>query len=401
MVYREIAFTRLELFERVWSTPLLSLAREIGVSDVAIGKACRRAGIPLPGRGYWAQDAKSRPARPRLSKLVQSQQERIKFSVAAEEQSARAPRVVAGREPIIVSEELQSPHRLVAVTQSLARSAKVRADGRVDLDIKRALSMQVSTSQVDRGLRVMDALIKASEAAGATWRIDKDGSTQVVWASEAMKVTLSEKLAKRELPPPEPPKRQAGRRWEPNWAALSSPRFEWVSTGTLSLRVDEYVENYAQRTWNDTATGTLEEKLADVVAGLPAIAEGMKSRREKQEAWQRSWDEQQRLQREAARAAEAQRRLRADLVRATRAWERAMRLRSFCDFVERSMSTWPAEHLTQGRTWLAWAREQADHLQPSSAALQQLVAMKVEIPDWFAGPQSGLRADEAWWGLKD
>jgi hypothetical protein len=31
------------------------LAQEFRVSDVAIAKACRRANIPIPGRGHWAK----------------------------------------------------------------------------------------------------------------------------------------------------------------------------------------------------------------------------------------------------------------------------------------------------------------------------------------------------------
>lgn len=400
-MHREIAFSREELFERVWSTPLLSLAKEIGVSDVAIGKACRRAGIPLPGRGYWAQDAKSRSPRPRLPKAREGTPERVSFSVAADEPLARRPRANPDRHPIEVSETLENPHRLVAATRSLARSAKVRDDGRVDLDFKRALALHVSPTQIDRALCIMDALIKASEAEGARWRVDDSGSTQIVWTAEAMKVTLSEKLTKRELPPPEPPKRRVSGRWEPNWDALHAPRFEWVSTGTLSFRVDEYVENYAQRTWNDTATGRLEEKLADVLAGFPAIAEGIKAKREKHEAWQRDWDEQQRRQREQARAAEVQRRLRVDLVRATTAWERAMRLRSFCDVVERAIAAWPDERRAQGHAWLTWAREQADRLDPSIDRLGELVAMKVALPDAYSGPHSWDRVDDGWWAGKE
>jgi hypothetical protein len=31
------------------------LARRLGISDVGLAKACRRADIPLPGVGYWAK----------------------------------------------------------------------------------------------------------------------------------------------------------------------------------------------------------------------------------------------------------------------------------------------------------------------------------------------------------
>ena len=48
-------FTRLELYQLVWSEPLRKLAPRFGISDVAIAKHCRRSNIPLPGVGYWAK----------------------------------------------------------------------------------------------------------------------------------------------------------------------------------------------------------------------------------------------------------------------------------------------------------------------------------------------------------
>lgn len=54
-------FTREELYELVWREPKRSLAEKLGVSDVAIGKTCRKAGIPVPERGYWARKDAGKP----------------------------------------------------------------------------------------------------------------------------------------------------------------------------------------------------------------------------------------------------------------------------------------------------------------------------------------------------
>jgi hypothetical protein len=48
-----VEFTRKELFDLVWSKPLGDVANEVGVSDVAIGKGCKRANVPRPPQGYW------------------------------------------------------------------------------------------------------------------------------------------------------------------------------------------------------------------------------------------------------------------------------------------------------------------------------------------------------------
>lgn len=47
--------TTAELQHLVWSKPTVELAREFGVSDVAIAKKCKAAGIPKPPPGFWAK----------------------------------------------------------------------------------------------------------------------------------------------------------------------------------------------------------------------------------------------------------------------------------------------------------------------------------------------------------
>lgn len=54
-------FTRQELYDLVWSNPIKKLAAGYGVSDTGLAKACRRANIPVPRRGYWAKLSAGRP----------------------------------------------------------------------------------------------------------------------------------------------------------------------------------------------------------------------------------------------------------------------------------------------------------------------------------------------------
>ena len=59
--------TREQLYELVWSTPVLKLAEQFGVSNVAIAKRCWRLAIPRPPRGYWAKlEFGKNPSRPPL-----------------------------------------------------------------------------------------------------------------------------------------------------------------------------------------------------------------------------------------------------------------------------------------------------------------------------------------------
>ena len=52
---QEPQLTREQLYERVWTTPLLQLAAEFSISSVALAKRCRKLNIPTPPRGYWVK----------------------------------------------------------------------------------------------------------------------------------------------------------------------------------------------------------------------------------------------------------------------------------------------------------------------------------------------------------
>jgi len=54
-------FTRQQLYELVWSTPMVKLAKEFGLSDVGLRKTCVKHGIPTPPLGYWAKLNFGRP----------------------------------------------------------------------------------------------------------------------------------------------------------------------------------------------------------------------------------------------------------------------------------------------------------------------------------------------------
>lgn len=49
MSWKTATLTREELYQLVWERPVQHVAEFMGVSDVALGKTCRRLGIPVPG----------------------------------------------------------------------------------------------------------------------------------------------------------------------------------------------------------------------------------------------------------------------------------------------------------------------------------------------------------------
>jgi hypothetical protein len=79
---RDLSFVELsrdELYEKVWSLPGSKLAKQFGISDVALAKVCKKFGIPRPDRGYWARlEAGQMLSKPPLSPSLDS----AKFNLA-------------------------------------------------------------------------------------------------------------------------------------------------------------------------------------------------------------------------------------------------------------------------------------------------------------------------------
>ena len=47
--------TRQELYNKVWSIPMIKLSKKLGISDKGLAKVCKRYNIPTPYLGYWAK----------------------------------------------------------------------------------------------------------------------------------------------------------------------------------------------------------------------------------------------------------------------------------------------------------------------------------------------------------
>lgn len=52
---KPITVTRAELHRRVWNTPMRTLAKEFGLSDVGLARNCEKHQIPRPPVGHWVR----------------------------------------------------------------------------------------------------------------------------------------------------------------------------------------------------------------------------------------------------------------------------------------------------------------------------------------------------------
>jgi transposase-like protein len=156
-VTTERNFHRSELYALVWSKPILQVAADIGVPDVAVAKACRKHGIPLPARGSWARRQYGHQAsQPPLPALPDGSDPIISFHVGRRSSGQTAPwpaEVETELRPenrIVVPETVESLHRAVRHTRATLLRCKPGSNGLLGASAIDCLNVSVSPSQLER-----------------------------------------------------------------------------------------------------------------------------------------------------------------------------------------------------------------------------------------------------------
>lgn len=179
-----LELTREELYQKVWTTPATKLAEEFGISDVALGKICRRMDVPKPPLGYRRKIETGHEQHiPPLPEPNENTLTSVYITphFQTDQLAAQDPRVrerlAAEWLPenrIVVAETLTDPHPLVALMQHWRE--KVRQEGETEPSDERdsLLDIEVSDRSIDRALRIMDAVLKALEARGYEVKVSRD-----------------------------------------------------------------------------------------------------------------------------------------------------------------------------------------------------------------------------------
>jgi hypothetical protein len=358
-----IKLTREELYERVWSTPATKLAKEFGISDVALGKICRKLDIPKPYPGYWQQLAAGRRVHkerlPPIKKGVPAvtyfypHQPAAPFQPENPEVLARLEQENQPANTITVAETLHNAHPLVRYTRQVLEKDKPDDYGMLSWSWnQRCMNVRVSKTSLHRALRIMDALLKALEARGYSVEVSKEGpmATYILIGDEQVKMRLWEKAnrSEREL--------TAEQKKKP--AHEISNRWVYSPSSKLIFEIDEYVDGF-QKKWTDKVQRPLEAQLNEVLAGLILAVEALRLRRIEREEAQRRQREQER------RHMEDQERHRY-LEQHREAWSESQRLREFLRACEASFAEHKGELALDSpeAKWLRWAYRYADRIDP-------------------------------------
>lgn len=204
--------SREALYIKVWETPTVKIAKEFGVSDVAIGKMCRRLEVPKPPTGYWRRvetGAKkkipplrkaSEKAKPGVWIYPKSEEQTLQFEdeykefsqIIEENLSEQGITESLAENKIKVAATLHNPHPLIAKTKKSISNGGVDSYGAVHGDWEmESLNLRISKKNINRALRIMDAILKAFEKRRCKTTIH-DRKTEIRVGEINVEITLRE-----------------------------------------------------------------------------------------------------------------------------------------------------------------------------------------------------------------
>jgi hypothetical protein len=388
-----IALTREELYEKVWSQPMRTLAPTFGLSDVGLKKICHRLKIPTPPLGYWAKKQHGHHVRrPSLPRLNEIKEKAIRFRLATPKEPNRQlteiEQLIADEKKpgnnIHVSSQLSEPHPLVERTECSLRNTKADQQVLIRPKVKKCLSVSVGIMNIDRAMRIMDALVKALEHRGyvVSPGEERGTTTKVIIREETVEFELKELLNKQQRELTAAQKKEQERY---SWLH-SRPEYDYSLSGRLALMIGSCAKS-GRKKWSDGDKHHVEDYLNSFIAGLIQTSEDIKNERIREDQRKKEREEWERKRREEEQQRwEEERRIK-DLEQKLGAWQQSRHIRAFIEAVRENAlqkhgNILPDSDLAK---WLMWAEARANRIDPITSG--QTFATKVSST-WNTYPWS-------------
>jgi len=354
-------FTRQELYNLVWSEPMLTIAKRFAVSDTGLRKICLRRQIPVPKAGHWQKVKFNKRVKRPLLPVCNNDSENIELTVRSEVMIAvkgePTPKKIKQRDieerlkaSMPVREKLVNPDPLVVETKKALSTATVdkwQYKGSVSCS-RTALDTRLTKDHVSRALHFWDALVKGMKLMGFGVTVRND-STYVVIGEHDFKILLRERMRREVI---------KGEHWD---------RSEYHSTGLLYFQV----HSYPSKEWKD-GKRTLESQISSILAHLEIAGEYWTNLRREQRIEDEERQEKERVRKELEQRKQNELSAFKNLLNQSVRWRKAVDLRLYIKEVEMKMYK-NGELPEEQKGWIEWARKKADWYDPFIEAEDELM----------------------------
>ena len=388
-------FSRRQLYDLVWSKPVVSLAREYGFSDVGFAKICRRHNIPLPPIGYWAKiNAGLKVVRPALPNPHREGPVYVppRASITDEAIFEKRKILAQGKSEIekigviSIPEQITSPHKVTQNTRrhfdkiikKIEQSKKSNSlprdyysliqsiyRGRIQCKQDNCFDLAVTEQLLDRALNLLDVLVKELEKNGFRIHPAKDkkskGAVVAVKENEVISFSVSEGY-KYQVIDASPKKTELER--------LLYPDKMPVATGKLTFSVYA-AETHLGRNWTD-GKRLIELELPTIIHEFINLVPRQKQARIDELARQERRKEEARIFRERESQRYFEQSIYEEALRESEIFKVHKQLETYLNYLEVQYLEQYGSFNEQALAWFSTVRKIANAKKPMSRRLKIL-----------------------------
>ncbi|MFZ1279581.1 MAG: hypothetical protein WAR59_02005 [Ignavibacteriaceae bacterium] len=359
MNYTDYKIIRDDLYEKVWTKPMVEIAKEYEVSDKAIAKICDKLNVPVPGVGYWQKlEAGEKLERKRLPDIppthptehtIRKNEPSYEFEIS-EEVNALIEKEKNPASKIIVQDKRGSTHILIRRTeQSLEKS--YRYSGMLcSQQAEDILKISVSPIEKGRVFRILNTLISELEGRGYLVYIDKSFLCVRIFGVN-LKFSLNEKMKQVRLKTESPYSRQ----------------YDLVPSGILALSIEDFYSDYPLlRNFLDIKSVKLENRLNEFIIALLIASQAYIAQEKHWEEKRKVYQEEERKRNAIIQEIENEKKKLQELKKNIKKFRSSNLIREYIARYKMKLldETLAPDKKQEIIEYIEWAQKQADRLDP-------------------------------------
>ncbi|WP_426478103.1 hypothetical protein ACP3T3_01055 [Chryseobacterium sp. CBSDS_008] len=350
-----VKLTRIELYDKVWTTPLTTLSKEFNLSDNGLRKICIKFDIPLPPMGYWQKLQYGK----KVVKASLPQQENEQEIEIYVDQNKNDPNPINLLKQIVtekiknnsalilkVSERLSKPDEIVSKVQDNLSKKKVNDYANIKGTIHTdggLPNIVVSPKNISRSLRILDNLIKNFKILGYRVSVDSEG---LRFAAYEDKITLyiKEKSNIKDTTN------------ERGWKSR-----DLIANGKLAVKIIQY----GTTEFADTDKFLVEDQIEKILIKVETEFQRMAENRRKWQIESEKREELRKIEEAKQKTKDEERAKFISFYNDAHRWKKFMILKEYFEYMKSNNTT--------DKKWIDWAEKKLDWYNPAKNAHDNLM----------------------------
>ena len=348
---KTIELTRQELYEQVWSKPMVTLAKEYSLSDNGLRKICKKYDVPIPPMGHW-QKSQFNKKTTKIPLPKKDKEEEIKINIQDSKLIANTEKLIknAVAEKIRnnsslilkVADRLNKPDEIIVKTQANIEKKKVLESysplkGTVQTD-RGFPSIIVSPKNISRSLRILDNLIKNFRLLGYKIDLWDEGLKIVAYDDDKMSIYIREKS------------NAVDTTSDYGWKSR-----ELVPNGKLSVKV----QRFGTFEFTDTNKSLVEDQIEKILVKIESEFQEMFKKRQQWKLHEQKQEDLRKIELAKQKLKEDELNKFTGFYNDAHRWKKFTILKEYHTFLERQENK-----SAELQEWLSWAKSKLDWYNP-------------------------------------